>query len=77
MFGTVTTDNFGQPGRFDYRNPNLAEAMKTLGYVQRFGIGISLARRLLADAGHPEIEFQADISNVLAVIRPAQGGKET
>ena len=77
VFGTVTTDNFGQPGRFDYRNPNLAEAMKTLGYVQRFGIGISLARRLLADAGHPEIEFQADMSNVLAVIRPAQGGRET
>ena len=77
VFGTVTTDNFGQPGRFDYRNPNLAEAMKTLGYVQRFGIGIALARRLLRDAGHPEIEFQADMSNVLAVIRPAQGGKET
>ena len=51
--------------------------MKTLGYVQRFGIGIALARRLLRDAGHPEIEFQADMSNVLAVIRPAQGGKET
>ena len=77
VFGTVTPDNFGQPGRFDYRNPNLAEAMKTLGYVQRFGIGIALARRLLRDAGHPEIEFQADMSNVLAVIRPAQGGKET
>ena len=77
VFGTVTTDNFGQPGRFDYRNPNLAEAMKTLGYVQRFGIGIALARRLLRDAGHPEIEFHADMSNVLAVIRPAQGGKET
>ena len=77
VYGTVTSDNFGQPGRFDYRNPNLSEAMKTLGYVQRFGMGIALARRFLRNAGHPEIEFQADMSNVLAVIRPAQVGKET
>ena len=36
-FGVVTVENFGQPGLTDYRNPNLAEAMKYLGYVQRFG----------------------------------------
>lgn len=36
-FGIMTATNFGTPGFVDYRNPNLAEAMKTLGYVQRFG----------------------------------------
>ena len=69
VFGTVTPDNFGQPGITAYRNPNLADAMKTLGFVQQFGVGIALARRLLREAGHPEIEFHADLNNVLAIIR--------
>lgn len=43
-FGVVTKENFGQPGITDYRNPNLADAMKVMGYVQRFGVGIQLAR---------------------------------
>ena len=77
VYGTVTEDNFGQRGITAYRNPNLAEAMKTLGFVQRFGIGIALAKRLFAEAGHPEIEFQVDMSNALVVMRAIQGGKET
>ena len=56
-FGTVSAENFGEPGFTDYRNPNLADAMKTLGYVQRFGVGISIAKRQLATAEHPEPEF--------------------
>ena len=69
VFGSVTVENFGQPGITSYRNPNLAEAMKTLGFVQRFGVGIPLARQLLQEAGHPEIEFHADMSNVLVNLR--------
>ena len=46
-YGTVSVANFGKPGLTDYRNPTLAEAMRTLGYVQRFGVGIPIARRLL------------------------------
>ena len=42
-FGQVTVENFGQPGIVDYRNPNLAEAMRVLGLVQRFGVGIAIA----------------------------------
>ena len=57
-FGVVTAANFGQPGLTDYRNPNLAEAMKNLGYVQRFGVGIPIAKRLLQAAGQPEPEFE-------------------
>ena len=38
-YGKVTADNFGSAGAVDYRNPNLADAMKTLGFVQRFGPG--------------------------------------
>ena len=77
-FGAVTAESFGEPGLVDYRNPNLAEAMKTLGYVQRFGVGIPIAKRQLADAGHPEPVF--DISNnfvsVTVKVRQNLGGAE-
>ncbi len=69
VFGTVTADNFGQLGVTAYRNPNLAESMRNLGFVQRYGIGISLAKRLLQEAGHPDIAFNADTNNVLVTIR--------
>jgi len=59
-FGIVTRDNFGRPGITDYRNPNLAEAMKVLGFVQRFGIGIQTARAALENNGNPDIEFQIE-----------------
>ena len=68
-FGVVTAANFGQPGLTDYRNPNLAEAMKYLGYVQRFGMGIPTAKSLLKEAGHPELEFEINDNYVLATIK--------
>ncbi|NLX54852.1 MAG: transcriptional regulator [Planctomycetaceae bacterium] len=68
-YGQVTVDNFGQPGITDYRNPHVAEAMRTLGYVQRFGIGIQIARKQLADNGNPPPEFQVQQSHVLAIVR--------
>ena len=73
-FGSVTADNMGMSGVTDYRNPSLAEAMKTLGYVQRFGVGISIAKRQLKDAGHPEPEFRVTDNHVQVTIRrPAKG----
>ena len=68
-FGRVTIGNFGQAGAVDYRNPNLADAMKTLGFVQRFGLGIITAQNLLTESGHPEASFFVDESGVSAVIR--------
>ncbi|MBL0164402.1 MAG: putative DNA binding domain-containing protein [Xanthomonadales bacterium] len=68
-FGVVTHENFGRPGITDYRNPNLAEAMKVLGYVQRFGVGIAIARRLLSDNGNPPPEFEPRDTHVLVTIR--------
>ncbi len=68
-YGMVTTANFGQPGLTDYRNPNLAEAMRTLGYVQRFGVGIPTARRLLKEAGHPTPEFEIHDTHVQVTIK--------
>ena len=76
-FGIVTKENFSQPGIVDYRNPGLAEAMKALGYVQRFGIGIKTARKLLADSGHPDIEFTVESTHLLATVREAARPEQT
>ena len=67
-FGRVTAANFGRGGLVDYRNPNLASAMRVLGFVQKFGIGIALARGELARAGHPEPDFQVDANDVRVVV---------
>ncbi len=71
-FGIVTQENFGRPGITDYRNPNLADAMKVMGFVQRFGIGIQTARAELKRNGNPDIEFQVEPMNVLATVRRRQ-----
>ena len=74
-FGRVTAENFGRAGAVDYRNPNLAEALRTLGFVQRFGVGIPTAQNLLREAGHPEATFHIDQGSVLATI-PAIANSE-
>lgn len=68
-FGTVTAQNFGQPGLTDYRNPNFADAMKTLGFVQRFGAGILTAQNAMLDNGNPSVDFHITSANVLAILR--------
>ncbi|MBU6409192.1 MAG: putative DNA binding domain-containing protein [Verrucomicrobia bacterium] len=68
-FGSVTVENFGRPGVTDYRNPNLADAMKVLGFVQRFGVGIATAQAELQRNGNPPAEFHVEPSNVLVTIR--------
>jgi ATP-dependent DNA helicase RecG len=68
-FGIVGTDNFGAEGLTDYRNPGLAEVMKNLGYVQRFGMGIPIARRLMAENGNPAPDFTVTPTHILAVLR--------
>ncbi|MEW6219889.1 MAG: ATP-binding protein [Thermodesulfobacteriota bacterium] len=71
-YGIVTRDNFGEPGVNDYRNPHLAEAMRHLGYVQRFGVGIGIARDALARNGNPPPDFQVEPYRVLVRIRRRQ-----
>lgn len=68
LFGQVNRDNFGR-GATDYRNPHLAEVMKNLGYVQRFGFGIPTAKRALDKNGNPPPEFLLEESYTTVVIR--------
>lgn len=70
-YGAVTVENFGRPGVTDYRNPVLAEAMRSLGYVQRFGAGLQIARSAAQRNGNPPIEFVPDPSYIGITLRRA------
>ena len=69
-FGDVTPQNFGEPGLASYRNPNLADAMKTLDIVQRFGYGLRISAKLLAESGNPPMKFKVDNNFVRVTIEP-------
>lgn len=71
-YGSVTAQNFGRPGFSDYRNPQLAAAFKVLGYAQRFGAGITIARQALQKNGNPPPEFQIEQNFVAAIVRSNQ-----
>ena len=64
-YGSITAENFGQPGLTDYRSPNLAEAMRALGLIQRFGYGFTIARKALGE----RLSFDVRPSLVVAVVR--------
>jgi ATP-dependent DNA helicase RecG len=66
LYGEATPSNF--PTRNSYRNPVIAEAMKSLGFVNRFGYGVQRAQALLNENGNPPAEFLFDEHAVLAKI---------
>jgi ATP-dependent DNA helicase RecG len=68
-YGVVNQENFGQAGLTDYRNPNLAEAMRVLGLVQRFGAGIPTAERELRKNGNPPPEYRVQPTAVGVIVR--------
>lgn len=57
LFGEVSQKNFEKGVVTSYRNPVIAEALKTLGYVNRFGYGIHRAKALLEQNHNPPLEF--------------------
>ncbi len=69
LYGNVTPDNFGQPGITDYRNPNIADVLKTYGFIQAFGRGIAIAQKAMQKNGNPKIEFVTNQSIVLCRLR--------
>ena len=68
-YGNVTSDNFGQPGITDYRNPNIGDVLKTFGFIQAFGRGIATARRMMEKNGNPDLEFETNQSTVVCTLR--------
>ena len=55
LYGEARPANF--PRQTSYRNPILAEAMKTLGAVNRYGRGVERAQAALEKNGSPPAEF--------------------
>lgn len=50
------------PWQTDYRNPIVAETMRNLGYVNRFGIGVIRAQDALINNGNPPPDFRFESS---------------
>ncbi len=71
LYGIVTPATLDR--RNDYRNPVIAEAMKSLAYVNKFGYGIQRAQASLADNGSPPAEFDID-ERAFAVVVRRRGG---
>ncbi|MGL4767838.1 MAG: RNA-binding domain-containing protein [Formosimonas sp.] len=68
-YGNVTKDNFAKPGITDYRNPHIADVLKTYGFIQAFGRGIATAKHLMLENGNPDLEFEVNDSTVVCIFR--------
>lgn len=67
LYGQVTPENYQWVS--DYRNPVLAEVLKVLGYVERFGTGIARANAALKSNGNPPAEFQFAPTHVRVTVK--------
>jgi len=66
LYGDARPENF--PRCTDYRNPVLAEALKILGYVNRFGRGVVDAQAALQANGSAPARFEFQPAFVSVVI---------
>lgn len=70
LYGKVNLENF--PNETDYRNPNIAEIMANLGYVNRFGSGVNTVSALLKGNGNGQAQFLlGDITTFKVVVANA------
>jgi len=67
LYGEATPENF--PRQNAYRNPVVAEAMKTLGYVNKYGRGVFRAQAAMEENGNPPVEFEFQPTYVLSILR--------
>ena len=58
LYGKVQPENF--PNENDYRNPAISEAVKNLGFVNGFHVGVEAAIAALGKNGSPAPEFLKD-----------------
>lgn len=68
LFGEATPQNF--PNASDYRNVVLAEAMKTLAYVNRFNYGVKRAIDELIKSGNGKPSFDLSLTTKFKVTIP-------
>ncbi len=65
LYGNARPENF--PKINDYRNPIIAGAMKTLGYVNKYNRGIGQVQKELSANGNPEARFDVNLLTAFAV----------
>ncbi len=70
LYGDLTRDQF--PHGTAYRNPVLAEAAKTLGFANRFGRGVALARSLLDKNGSPPLQYVIGDNHLAMIVSKRQ-----
>lgn len=68
LFGEATAQNF--PNASDYRNVVLAEAMKVLGFVNRFNYGVKRAIGELSQNGNGKPDFDLSLTTKFKVTIP-------
>ena len=68
-YGAVSAENFAQPGFVAYRNPLVAEAMRVLNLVQRWGAGLPIARRELRANQQPDPLFKVTPQRVFCTVQ--------
>lgn len=68
LYGDARPENF--PNTSDYRNPLLAQAVKNLGYVNRFNLGVAKAQQSLLDNGNPPATFDFSTGTKFSVTIP-------
>lgn len=73
LWGEARAENF--PDQVAYRNPVLAEAIRTLGYANRFGMGVARAARALQMNGNPPARFAFDPGAVDVYLKPSMHDK--
>lgn len=66
LYGKVSPDNF--PNVSDYRNPFIAEAMKVLGYVNRFSRGVYRVQNELEENGNGQASFDFSLITAFRVV---------
>lgn len=69
LYGEVNSDTIWQ-NITAYRNPLLAEGLKSLGVVERFGYGLIQASRALQDNGNPPMAPQFEANHTLFKMEP-------
>jgi ATP-dependent DNA helicase RecG len=67
LHGEANAQNF--PRQSAYRNPVIAEALKNLGYVNRFGQGIMRVQQALAASGAPPARFSFESTYFLVTVQ--------
>ena len=67
-YGQVSKANFGLPDATDYRNPTLAEVLRNLGYVQKFGVDRN-RKKGNGKEREPSTQFRVEDTYVLALLR--------